>query len=178
MNRVFLFSLFIITISSSAQNIQLTDTIGTDIYGAVYTLKNNTLYKDINSKTLSYQNLGFGEIATVDLLNSLEVIVFYRDFNALVILDKQLNPITEIQFYKTIIHVNKGIVNTIWRYNDTNNRLELYDYISKTVTSSSNTITNFIPLEMESNFNSVKLIGENKTLVFNQYLNLTDTIIH
>lgn len=162
----------------NAQNTKGIDTIGTDIYDAIYTLENNTLSKNMGTKTLSYQNFALGPVATVDLLNSLEIIVFYRDYNAIVILDKQLNPITEIQFYKTITFVTKGIVNNLWRYNDTDNRLELYDYTSKTVTASSNSITEFIPLKMESNFNSVKLIGSDKTLIFNQYLNLTDTIIH
>jgi hypothetical protein len=31
---------------------------------------------------------------------------------------------------------------------------------------------------MVSDFNAVKLIGKKKTLIFNQYLSLVDTIIH
>ena len=178
MIRILSITLLLFSCTTPAQDFQQKDTIGTDIYGAIYTLENNTLYKNIDDKTLSYQNFAFGNVETIDILNSLEIIVFYRDFNALVILDKQLNPITEIQFYKNILFVNKGIVNNLWRYNDTDNKLELYDYNSKTVTASSVSITDFEPLKMESNFNSVKLIGADKTLVFNQYLNLTNTIIH
>ena len=174
---LFLFSFFIIC-NSFSQNQQKIDSIGTDIFGALYTLKNNTLFKSVDDSTIDYLNLSLGDIATVDIINSREIVVFYRDYNAVIILDNQLNLITQIQFAQTILFVNKGIVNNLWRYNDTQNILELYDYKSRKVTSSSQVITNFEPVKMESNFNSVKLIGANKTLIFDQYLNITETEIH
>ena len=174
---LFLFSLLIVC-NSFSQNEQKTRTIGTDIFGAIYTLKNNTLFKKTDGKTFNYKNYSFGDIATVDILNALEIVIYYRDYNAVVILDKSLNLITKIQFAQTILFVNKGIVNNLWRYNDTKNVLELYDYKSKTVTNTSQIITDFEPVKMESNFNSVKLIGANKTLVFDQYLTITDVEIH
>ena len=175
--RIFLFFLLIGFVSFS-QNEQKTDTVGTDIFGAIYTLKNNTLFKTIDNKTIDYLNLALGDITTVDIINSREIVVFYLDFNAVVILDNQLNLITQIQFVQNILFVNKGIVNNLWRYNGTQNILELYDYKTKTVTSSSQVITDFEPIKMESNFNSVKLIGVEKTLGFDQYLNITKTEIH
>jgi len=174
---ILLFSLFIIC-NSFSQNEQKTDTIGTDIFGAIYTLKNNTITKNKDDRTIDYQNLALGDIATVDILNSREIVIFYLDYNAVVILDNQLNLITQIQFAQTILFVNKGIVNNLWRYNDTQNIMELFDYKSRTVTSTSQIITDFEPIKMESNFNSVKLIGIEKTLVFDQYLNITETVIH
>ena len=75
---LFLFSFFIICTSFS-QNQQKIDTIGTDIFGALYTLKNNTLFKSIDDLTIDYLNLACGDIATVDIINSREIIVFYRD---------------------------------------------------------------------------------------------------
>lgn len=174
---IFLFSFFIIC-NSFSQNNQKTDTIGSDIFGALYTLKNNTLTKSKDDKTIDYQNLALGDIATVDIINSREIVIFYLDYNAVAILDNQLNLITQVQFAQTILFVNKGIVNNLWRYNDTQNILELYDYKSRTVTSASQVITDFEPVKMESNFNSVKLIGINKTLMFDQYLNITEAVIH
>jgi len=172
-----IFSFFIIC-SSFSQSQQETDTIGADIFGAVYTLKNNTLFKKVDDITIDYQNLALGDIATVDIINSREIVIFYLDYNAVVILDNQLNIITQVQFAQTILFVNKGIVNNLWRYNDTQSILELYDYKSRTVTNSSQVITDFEPVKMESNFNSVKLIGANKTLIFDQYLNIIETVIH
>jgi len=174
---LFLISFFIIC-NSFSQNQQKTDTIGSDIFGVLYTLKNNTLFKKVDDTTIDYQNLALGDITTVDIINSREIVVFYLDYNAVVILDNQLNLITQIQFAQTILFVNKGIVNNLWRYNDTKNILELYDYKSRTVTNSSQVITGFEPVKMESNFNSVKLIGVDKTLMFDQYLNITETVIH
>ncbi|MFK5879889.1 MAG: hypothetical protein QM478_10390 [Flavobacteriaceae bacterium] len=174
---LFIISFFIIC-NSFSQNEQKTDTIGTDIFGAIYSLKNNTLFKSADDKTIDYKNYSLGDIATVDIINSREIIIFYLDYNTVVILDNQLNIITKIQFVQTILFVNKGIVNNLWRYNDIQNTLELYDYKSRKVTSSSQVITDFEPVKMESNFNSVKLIGVNKTLLFDQYLNITETVIH
>jgi len=170
--------LFFISICLYTQNKQKTDTIGTDIFGALYTLTNNTLTKSDTDKTIDYQNLALGDIATVDILNSREIVVFYFDFNTVIILDNQLNLITQIQFIETILFVNKGIVNTIWRYNDTRNKLELYDYKTRTATNSSQALTDFEPVKMESDFNSVKLMGKNKILLFDQYLNITNTTNH
>lgn len=178
MKHFFFFFTFFIICTSFSQNEQKTDTIGTDIFGAIYTLKNNTLFKSVDDKTIDYLNLALGDVSTVDIINSREIIVFYLNFNAVVILDNQLNLITQIQFAQAILFVTKGIVNTIWRYNDTKNILELYDYKSKTVTSTSQILTDFEPIKMESNFNSVNLIGVKKTLVFDQYLNITETVIH
>ncbi len=178
MKQLFFLISFFIVCNSFSQNEQKTDTIGTDIFGAMYTLKNNTLFKKVDDTTIDYLNLALGDITTVDIINSREIVIFYRDYNAVVILDNQLNLITQIQFAQTILFVNNGIVNNLWRYNDTQNILELYDYKSRTITSSSQVITDFNPVKMESNFNSVKLIGINKTLVFDQYLNITETEIH
>lgn len=172
---LFLFTFFI----SYSQNGQDLSNISNDVFDASYTVRNNTLFKTHNNKTVSYQNLAFGDITSVDNINSLEIVVFYRDYNTAVILDNQLNKINEIAFSETtVLFASKGIVNTIWIYNDSKHKLELYDYKSKRITSSSQVITNFSPLKMESNFNSVKLIGANKTLIFDQYLNLTDTVVH
>lgn len=168
-----------ISISCFSQNLEKDiDTLGTDILGASYFLKSNTLYKKYNHKTISFLNVSLGDVYSVDILNSQEIIVFYQDFNTIAVLDNQLNLIQEITFKDTILFARKGITNKIWRFNNDTNKIELYDYKSKTVTLSSPIITNFVPQDMESGFNYVKLIGQNKTLVFDRYLNLTETQNH
>ncbi|WP_460189537.1 hypothetical protein [Urechidicola sp. KH5] len=171
----FLPLLFGITIFAQSTEI---DTLGIDIFSATYTLENNILYKTTDQETYNYQNLALGNVTSVDFVNTLEIVVFYADFNAVVILDNRLNQIHELRFIPTILFVNKGIVNTIWRYNETAQVLELYDYKLKKVISSSPVIANFVPIEMKSNFNSVTLIGENKSLIFDQYLALLETKYH
>ena len=172
--------LFLITFSLSfAQNSeQKIDSIGVDILDASYVVFNNVLIKNSNNKTLSYENISLGEVSSVDIINSQEIVLFYQDFNTVIILDNQLNLIQTISFQKTISFAKKGIANTLWIFNTDENKLELYDYKSKKTTLSSQIITDFEPQQMESSFNFVKLIGKEKTLVFNQYLNLIETIIH
>jgi hypothetical protein len=163
--------------SFSQNNEQETDSIGKDILDASYFLKNNTVYKKTTQKTFSYQNFALGNVSTVDILNSQEVVVFYKDFNSVVILDNQLNEIDKITFQDTILFARKGIANKIWLFNADNNKIDLYDYKSNTISLSSQIITDFKPLNMESGFNYVKLKGKNKTLIFDQYLNLTESKI-
>ena len=96
----------------------------------------------------------------------MEIVVFYQDFNSVVILDNQLNEIDKTTFQDNILFARKSITNTIWIYNIDNNRIDLYDYKSKSISLSSQIITDFEPMNMESGFNYVKLIGNNKTLIF------------
>ena len=172
--------LFIIVFSSSfaQSNEQKIDSVGVDVLGASYTMFNNVLIKKSKEKTVSYKNISLGDVASVDFINSQEIVLFYLDFNTVIILDNQLNLIESVTLLNTISFAKKGIANTLWLYNTDENKLELYDYKSNKTNLSSQIITDFEPIEMESGFNFVKLIGKNKTLVFNQYLNLTDTIIH
>lgn len=165
-------------ISVIAQNEQKTDTIGIDIYDALYIVKNNTLFKILDDETQSYQNFNFGEITSVDIINPLEIIVFYKEFNSAIILDNQLNTKHTIRFINNILFTRKGITNKIWIYNEDENKLQLYDYKSNTVSISSQVLTNFRPLIMKSSFNSVRLINNTKTLIFDRYLYLQETIIH
>ena len=179
MQSLLKFLLLILFSTSFAQNSeQKIDSIGVDILDASYVVFNNVLIKNSNDKTLSYENISLGEISSVDIINAQEIVLFYRDFNTVVLLDNQLNLIQSISFKNTISFAKKGIVNTLWIFNTDENKLKLYDYKSKKTTLSSQVITDFEPIEMESSFNFVKLIGKEKTLIFNQYLNLTDTIIH
>ncbi len=171
--------LLLITFSYSFAQIngQKIDSIGVDVLDASYTVFNNVLIKKSNNKTFSYENISLGEVASVDIINSQEIVLFYHDFNTVVILDNQLNLIQSVAFQETISFAKKGITNTLWVFNTDKNKLELYDYKSKKITFSSQVITDFEPLEMESGFNYVRLKGKNKILVFDQYLNLTESKI-
>ena len=104
--------------------------------------------------------------------------LFYVDFNTVVVLDNHLNEIQVIPFSETILFANKSVANKLWLFNSDRQKLQLFDYKSNTETLSSQVLTDFEPLKMESDFNSIKLIGKKKTLIFNQHLSLVDTIIH
>ena len=170
--------LFFFSISFAQNYEQKIDTIVKDVLDATYTVFNNTLIKKDSDKTYTYKNISLGEISSVDIINTQEIVLFYNNFNTVVILDNQLNQIVKVHFQNNIEFAKKGIANTIWIFNIDENKVELYDYKSKKVKFSSQIITNIEPINMESGFNFVKLIGKEKTLVFDQYLNLMETINH
>jgi hypothetical protein len=73
-----------ITISS-------TEWLGNDAYTDSYFITNNVLHKQSKQQNWVYKNLALGKITKVDLLNPLQLVVLYKNFNAVVLLDNQLN---------------------------------------------------------------------------------------
>jgi hypothetical protein len=78
----------------------------------------------------SFRNFSNGNIASADLTNPHKILVFYKDFQFIQILDNTLSPISTInlnksQFYSAIASSNDG---NIWLYNSLQNRLEKISY--------------------------------------------------
>jgi hypothetical protein len=176
LKTLFLFSFLM---SFSQENTQKKDTLKGGFLGASYSIIDQTTFIKKNGKNENtYRNFALGKITTFDILSPFEIVLFYKDFNTVVILDNYLNEIQSISFSETIFLANKSIVNKLWLYNSDKQKLQLFDYKSQTVILSSQTFIDFEPIKMVSDFNAVKLIGKKKTLIFNQYLSLVDTIIH
>ncbi len=109
--------------------------LGYDSFGFYYTIKNNVFSKINKRDTLEYKNISLGKIAKVDLQNPLKIVLFYENFNAVVILDNQLNETQKINFSENptpIIASAIGIAsqNQLWIYNSLNQQLGLYDYLN------------------------------------------------
>ena len=89
MKRMFCFLLLLLVTNSYSQNEKLTVTrldsiainadafVGFDGFNNCIYIKNNVLYKKIDSSILQYQNLGLGKITKVDITNTLKIIIFY-----------------------------------------------------------------------------------------------------
>lgn len=78
----------------------------------------------------SFRNFTNGNIASADVTNPHKILVFYKDFQFIQILDNTLSPISTInlnksQFYSAIASSNDG---NIWLYNSLQNRLEKISY--------------------------------------------------
>lgn len=73
---------------------------GYDILGNYYYTKSNVLYKKTKTQLFQYQNVAFGKITKIDTYNPLMLLVFYENFNTVVLLDSQLNEIKTIDFNK------------------------------------------------------------------------------
>jgi hypothetical protein len=111
--------------------------IGFDGYNNCFYIKNNVLFKKIGNSNFQYQNPYLGKITRVDILNPLKIIVFYEEFNMVMVLDNQLNEIQKIDFSKLespVIASAVGISgqNKLWLYNSLNQQIGLYDLNSNT----------------------------------------------
>ncbi|WP_395043347.1 hypothetical protein [Flavobacterium sp.] len=109
--------------------------IGFDGFNNCFYSDENVLFKKSDSLSLQYQNLSLGKITKVDILNPLKIIVFYEEFNSVIILDNQLNEIQKIDFsnLETPIIVSAiGISgqNKLWVFNSLNQQIGLYDLIT------------------------------------------------
>lgn len=110
--------------------------LGYDSFGFYYTLKNNVFSKIGTRETLEYKNISLGKITRVDLQNPLKIVLFYENFNTVVILDNQLNETQKINFSESItpiVATSIGISsqNQLWVYNSMNQQLGFFDYLNK-----------------------------------------------
>ncbi|OYQ37936.1 hypothetical protein CHU92_07155 [Flavobacterium cyanobacteriorum] len=79
----------------SARNEKYT---GTDAFGAVYSVKDDEFHKLYEGVLLKYRALQLGNIYRIDLQNPLQIVLFYKKFNTVVLLDNQLNETARINF--------------------------------------------------------------------------------
>ncbi|MDI5898885.1 hypothetical protein [Flavobacterium yafengii] len=109
--------------------------LGHDSFSFYYTIKNNVFSKINTRDTLEYKNISLGKITKVDLQNPLKIVLFYENFNTVIILDNQLNETQKINFSESIIPIVVSAIgiasqNQLWIYNSMNQQLGLYDYLN------------------------------------------------
>ena len=118
--------------------VQADEFIGYDNFDSFYYTLNNVLCKKTKDNFYQYQNLQYGKITKVDLVNPLRILVFYAEFNSAVLLDNQFNEIQSISFSQletpTIVSaIGLSGQNKLWIYNTTDQQIGLYDLSSKTI---------------------------------------------
>ena len=106
--------------------------LGFDNQKSIYSLKNNILSKNSDSTIYQYNNLGLGKITRVDFQNPLQIVVFFKNFNTVVLLDNQLNEIKKIDFNLkstpvTLEAVALSSQNQIWIYDSISSKIGLYN---------------------------------------------------
>lgn len=179
MNRLWL--LFLICLPLQAQQLVLQDSValkadyflGIDSYDNLYYTKNNSLYKQSKELSISYADMRLGNIKSVDIINPLKVLVYYADFNTVVLLDNTLNEIERINFnevdgFANVESVSMANNNSLWVFNKDNQQLELYNYRSGQRTLISQPIAGNI-ISQDSSFNFYFLLTENQVVSFNVY---------
>lgn len=113
---------------------------GTDAFGWQYTIADNEFRKQKDGKTLKYKNVALGEVARADLQNPLQIVLFYKKFNTVVLLDNQLNETLSINFSNLPNNQPELIVeaaglasqNRLWLYDITTQQISLYDTAKNT----------------------------------------------
>jgi hypothetical protein len=108
--------------------------LGYDAFGFYYTIKNNVFSKINKLDTIEYKNMSLGKITKVDLQNPLKIVLFYENFNTVIILDNQLNETQKINFSDNITPIVVTAIgiasqNQLWIYNSMNQQLGFYDYL-------------------------------------------------
>lgn len=104
---------------------------------ATYYTSNNVFYKKTKLEEFDYTNLSLGNLHSVDLYNPLQIVLFYKDFNSIILLDNQLNETHQIDGNKqeSILNFeNVGLAgrNQIWFYDFMTQKIGLYDFNSNT----------------------------------------------
>lgn len=125
------------TINPPAVSKFKTDTdefIGYDSFGYSYQIKNNVFSKIKGSEIFEYKNVSLGNITKVDIQNPLKIVLFYEDFNSVILLDNQLNKMTEINFSQNTIPIVVSAIgmstqNQLWIFNTLNQQIGLFDYL-------------------------------------------------
>ena len=138
--------------------------IGEDAFGYKYFIKNAVLFKIKKAENFQYKNIALGKISKVDIQNSLKIILFYENFNTVIILDNQLNEIQKISFSensKNIIASAVGISsnNSLWVFNSVNQQIGLYDYSKKEYKNLTVPVIGVIKY-YQTNFNNLYWIDE------------------
>ena len=110
--------------------------LGYDAFGFYYSIKNNIFYKTSSREILEYKNISLGKITNIDLQNPLKIILFYENFNFVIVLDNKLNEIQKINLSECTTPIIASAIglssqNQLWIYNSMNQQLGLYDYLKK-----------------------------------------------
>ncbi|UQD55941.1 hypothetical protein [Flavobacterium sp. K5-23] len=108
--------------------------IGKDQFGYHYSIKNKVLLKTKTNESFEYKNFSLGKTTKIDLQNPLRIVLFYENFNTIILLDNQLNETKRINFSENSVPIAvtaTGIAsqNQLWIYNNLNQQIGLYDYL-------------------------------------------------
>lgn len=162
----------------SAQKLVADHVHGVDDFGNFYHSRYNVFYKQTGNQPLQYFEPQLGDLTSVDLINPLKVILFYRDTQTLVILDNRLNErqrmvFSEIQPYRYVQFVGLAGERRLWLFNQDTMTLDLFDYINNRKVLSTPPVASEV-IAMGSDFNFCYLLTEDEVLLYNIYGSLLD----
>jgi hypothetical protein len=136
--------------------------LGYDQFGFCYSIKNNILSKNKKEESFEYKNISLGKTTKTDIQNPLKIMLFYENFNTIVLLDNQLSETQKINFSENdipIVATATGIAsqNRLWIYNSLTQQIGLFDYLKNTFQSITPSFQGSLKY-YESDFNSFQWI--------------------
>lgn len=147
--------------------------IGKDAYDHIYFIKDAVLHKQGNLGSFVFRDYQLGPVQSVDIINPLNVVVFYAEMNTVVLLDNRLNEKERINFNELPELVNCGAVanagnNKLWLFNIDLQQLQLYDYRAKRHLQFPRPILGEVS-QLDGNFNDCFVVTSSHFYQFNVY---------
>jgi len=149
----------------STQKIDADIFVGFDGMENLYYIKNNVFFKKNKEESWQYKNISLGKITKIDIQNPLKVMLFYENFNTIILLDNQLSEIQKINLSENdvpIMATATGIAsgNRLWIYNSLTQEIGLFDYLKNTFQSITPSFQGNLK-HYESDFNTFQWIDNN-----------------
>ena len=147
--------------------------IGIDSYDHLYTIKEGVLYKEGDLGSFVFKDYQLGPISSVDIINPLNVVVFYAEVNTVVFLDNRLSEKERINFntlsnFINVSHASNAGNNRLWLFNADTQQLQLYNYRNTRETILSQPYPGTVKTQI-SNFNDCYLLTEDTLWQVNIY---------
>ena len=145
----------------------------TDQTGSYYEIYSNQIIKigKNGQRQFTYSNNILGEITSVDVFNPMKIIVFFKDFSKVVVLDNTLTEqggvldLNEVSLEETSL-VCTSYNNGVWYYNPVKFQLTRIEHSSKSTNTSAN-ISNILNKNIQPNF----LVEYNNRVYLNDPIN-------
>jgi len=147
--------------------------IGIDSYNDLFYIQDQVLYKKTETDLFNFKDFQLGEIHTVDIINPMNITVYYANFNTVILLDNKLTEIERINF-----NIHSEFINTstatlaantsLWVFNIDSQQLESYNYRSKNKVLVSQPIQGEV-LSQVSNYNFCFILTAEKIRAYNIY---------
>lgn len=148
MKKIFLFLLALLSWQTQAQDVLVQISplstqscvaqtfYGRDSYGAIYSGENQTFTKQLDKQIWEYKNPALGTISNVILTNPLKIVLFYEQFNTVILVDNQLNELEKISLSELSTPIMASAIglaegNRLWIYNSLTNQLGLLNLKNK-----------------------------------------------
>lgn len=142
-------------------------------------------YSHVGTFQFSYNNKRLGEVGKIDASNPLSVLVYYPAFETIILLDRTLSPIRELNLFDFDVLEPKGVAvsndNNIWVFDQVTAQLKKLDPYGTTLFESRNlnqiTQKNIVPEYLLENNNLLYLSDtENGLFVFDNFGQLKEEV--